>query len=417
MVSAAAAAERGFPVICFDPDKERIKALEQGRLSIAEPNLASILARNRERLRFSFDSAELSGCSIVYISEDVPTDERGLSVLEPIVTLIEMVTRSLSLRSILVILSQVAPGFTRALDTVPLSRRFYQVETLVFGRAVERALHPERFIIGGSDPVAPLPSDLDEFLRAFNCPVLFMNYESAELAKISINLMLSASIGMANTLADICERVGANWHDIVPALRLDARIGPHAYINPGLGISGGNLDRDLVTARNLADQCGADDSIVRACQANSRIRRNWVLTQFHKRVVTQYGAPTLGVLGLAYKADTSSIKNSPAIGLLTALPNVRMRCYDPVVQMRQEYHSKAIVVDSALAVCDGADAIAIMTPWPEFRTLSPKAMAKAMTGRVVIDPYGMLDEIECQMAGLVHIRLGTASPRSREAAC
>ena len=157
--------------------------------------------------------------------------------------------------AVVVILSQVPPGFTRARQRAGRALH-YQVETLIFGRAIERALYPERFIVGCADPTAPLPPAYRQFLDAFGCPILPMRYESAELAKISINMCLVASVSVANTLAELCEQIGADWSEIVPALRLDRRIGPHAYLTPGLGIAGGNLERDLATVCALADRAG-----------------------------------------------------------------------------------------------------------------------------------------------------------------
>src|SRR5439155_15766795 len=130
----------------------------------------------------------------------------------------------------------------------------YQVETLIFGRAVERALFPERFMVGCADPGQPLPQGFDEPLAAFKCPILPMLYESAELAKIAINIFLVASVTATNTLAEVCERIGADWGEIAPALRLDKRIGSSAYLSPGLGLSGGNLERDLATVLGLASE-------------------------------------------------------------------------------------------------------------------------------------------------------------------
>src|SRR6202007_1428128 len=108
-----------------------------------------------------------------------------------------------------------------------------------------------------------------DVVDAFGCPILPLRYESAELAKISINFCLVASIGVANTLAELCESIGADWAEIVPALRLDRRIGPHSYLSPGLGIAGGNLERDLRTVLDLAADRRADTGIVEAWIANS----------------------------------------------------------------------------------------------------------------------------------------------------
>jgi len=405
LLSAAAAAERGFPVVAFDPDPARLDPLRRGEAPVVEPGLPELLAKNRGRLSFTSAPADLAGCDVVYVAPDVLTDDAGVSDLGPIRALIDAVDPALAPDAVLVVLSQVPPGFTRSLRR-PAARRFYQVETLIFGRAVERALHPERFILGCADPQGPLPRPLAEFLRAFECPVLPMRYESAELAKISINMCLVASISAANTLAEVCEKVGADWAEIVPALRLDKRIGPHAYLAPGLGIAGGNPERDLATFCGLADAHGTDAGVVRAWIANSRHRRDWALTQVHERVLARTPDPTLAVLGLAYKQDTASTKNSPSLGLLAALAPFAVRVYDPVVPPRPEFHPRLVKAASALEACAGADAIVILTPWGEFRELRAEAIASRLRGRTVIDPYAVLDAQACRAAGLDYCTLG-----------
>lgn len=407
--SSVAAAERGFSVIGFDRDEDRIAALQQGKPPVVEPQLPQLLARNRARLTFSTAADALSGCHVVYIAPDVPTDEAGVSDLEPVRALVDAVSPALSSDAVLVVLSQVPPGFTRRLRRPP-ERTFYQVETLIFGRAVERALHPERFIVGCTDPRSPLPGALADFLGAFGCPILTMSYESAELSKISINMCLVASISAANTLAELCERIGADWSEILPALRLDQRVGPHAYLAPGLGIAGGNLERDLRTFCRLADQHGTDAGVVRAWIANSDHRRDWVLGQLHERVIARTPEPTVAVLGLAYKPDTASTKNSPALGLLAALTPFPVRVYDPVVAPRPEFHPRLVPAASALEACAAADAVAIMTPWVEFRALEPATIAAQLRGRTVIDPYAVLDARACRAAGLEHVTLGAPLP-------
>src|SRR5262249_50653794 len=170
---------------------------------------------------------------------DVPTDDQGNSDVAGLTALIRDVASAMSPDAVMVVLSQVPPGFTRALAVPPQQRRYYQVETLVFGQAGERALKPERIIVGCADPAAPLDARLRAVLEAFDCPILPMRYESAELAKISINCCLVASVTVGNTLAEICETIGADWAEIAPALRLDRRIGGYAYLAPGLAIAAG----------------------------------------------------------------------------------------------------------------------------------------------------------------------------------
>jgi UDPglucose 6-dehydrogenase len=408
LVSAAAVAARGFPVVCHDPDADLIGQLRAGRLPVVEPDLDGLVRANGDRQAFTADPAALSACDVVYIASDVPTDDMGRSDLSGIRALIGAVTPVLAPSAVLVVLCQVPPGFTRGLEAPPPERLFYQVETLVFGRAVERATRPERYIVGCADPAAPLPDSLARMLGAFDCPILPMRYESAELAKISINMCLVASISVANTLAELCERIGADWSEIVPSLRLDRRIGAHAYLSPGLGIAGGNLERDLATVIRLAETHGTDAGVVESWVRNSRRRRDWAAQTLRGAVLSADPDPLVAVWGLAYKENTHSVKNSPSLATLVQFPDIRFRLHDPVVPAGAAGHQRATGAATPLDAAAGADALVILTPWPEYRAVDPADLARVMAGRVVIDPYGVLPG--CAAAGLDHHTLG-APPR------
>jgi UDPglucose 6-dehydrogenase len=401
--SAAASAAHGFTTIGFDLNRAAVDRLIRGDLPITEPQLPETIKEHKQRLSFTADPTALGTADVCYISADVPTDDEGRSELDGIRALIERVTASLSPDAILVILCQVPPGFTRSL-TFSQQRLFYQVETLVFGRAVERAMHPERFIVGAAAPDVALPKAYSTFLSAFGCPTLTMRYESAELAKIAINFCLVASVSTANTLAELCERIGADWREIVPALKLDRRIGAHAYLDAGLGISGGNLERDLATVLRIADTQGTDVGIVKAWLANSRHRKDWPWRCLRTLGLADNPDIRIAVLGLAYKENTHSTKNSPALVLLEHLRGRKVRVHDPVVP--------ASVVPWAehaadpLAAAEAADVLVIATPWPEYRHLDPAAVAAKMTGRVLVDPYRMLDGRLCTQAGFAYHALG-----------
>ena len=404
LVSSVASAEKGFHVRCFDLDAERIEALRRQKLPVSEPDLPELLSKNQERLTFIKNVGDLSKCDVVYIAQDVPTDDRGQSDIGPIGTFIKLAERALKPDTAVVILSQVPPGFTRS-RLRPGQLLYYQVETLIFGRAVERALYPERFIIGCADPIQPLPDAYAQYLECFNCPILPMRFESAELAKISINCCLVSSISTANTLAEICEKIGADWSEIAPALRLDRRIGQYSYIVPGLGISGGNLERDLHTVLRLSKKHNTDDGVITSWMRNSHRRKKWVFEILKQTVLTQNPEAMVAVLGLAYKENTHSTKNSPALLLIEKLFNYSIKAYDPVVDaiVAGNHVSKAL---SAVDAANGADAVVIMTPWPEFRDISPADLAATMQGQTVIDPYGMLDAEKVASAGLDYFTLG-----------
>lgn len=405
IVSGCAAAEKGFQVIGYDDDAALVDGLAGGSLPVVEPELPETFARNRARLSFTSKPSDLMACDIVYIARDVPTDDHGISDVSVITGLVESVQQHIRQDAVIVILCQVPPGFTRKLfDADP--RFYYQVETLIFGRAVDRALLPERLIVGTADASTPLPEAFSTVLSAFNCPVLPMRFESAELAKISINMCLVASISVANTMAGVCEMVGADWSEIVPALRLDARIGPSAYLKPGLGLAGGNLERDLATVINLADAHDRDHGIVDAWIANSNIRKDWAYEMLAALVLHDKPAARIAVLGLAYKENTHSVKNAASLKLLSRLAGLDTVVYDPIVDAAIVAPGST-VAESAMEAVAGADAVVLITPWPEFAGLDPFAVADVMRGRVMIDPYALIDRDDAAAAGFVYATLGS----------
>jgi UDPglucose 6-dehydrogenase len=404
LISGVAASEKGFQVICFDPDVDLINALEKGESHISEPKLIELMFKNRKRLCFTSDVRLIQNCDVIYVSPDISTNDKGDSDLKTIDQLLEIVFQNVDKKNVVVILSQVPPGFTRSKKRANQAL-YYQVETLIFGQAIERALYPERYIIGCSNPSEQLPIAYLEFLKAYDCPILPMRFESAELAKISINMCLAASITTANTLAELCEEIGADWAEIVPALRLDKRIGQYAYLSPGLGISGGNLERDLATVTSYANRYGTDDEVVRAWISNSQRRKNWIWTTFNKLDLNKKLIRKIGVLGLTYKENTHSLKNSPALVFLSQLEGWNVLAYDPMAapNAAPSYVTRA---NSVLDVLRDADVLVLSTAWPEFRLINSNILLDSMKGRVVIDPYGLLDGASLKSHGFSYLTLG-----------
>lgn len=405
LVSGAAAAAKGFRVVCFDPDPARIASIVKRQLPVAEPQLAELLHDNAARLILTSRPADLAQCSVVFVAADVSTDGTGLGELGPIDQLLTLVLDATGEDAAIVVLSQVPPGYTRR------KRRagrdvYYQVETLVFGQAVDRALNPERQIVGCYDPAQDLHAGYSNLLAVDACPVLRMRYESAELAKISINMCLASSICTANTLAEICEKIGADWSEIVPALKLDRRIGQHAYLAPGLGIAGGNLERDLAAVRDLADRLHTEAGIVKAWTTNSLHRKEWAARTLRAELLESHPEALVAIWGLAYKENTDSVKNSASLATIALLPSARLKLHDPQVGPDVVGHGRAQRMDEPLSAASEADALMILTPWPQYGAIAPEEIAKVMRGRIVLDPYGMLDAAAANAAGLILFTLG-----------
>lgn len=404
--SAAGALARGADVVCFDPDVALIGRLRRGVLPVSEPDLAEAFAANGERLSFSSSVDDLSRCDVVYVAPDVATDDAGGSDLSNLLMLLEIAEAHVPDRAVLIILSQVPPGFTRPRAS---TRRhfYYQVETLVFGIAVQRAREPERFIVGCADPSQPLPEVFKRFLARFGCPILQMRFESAELAKIAINCFLVAQVSTTNTLAEICENAGADWSEIAPALRLDARIGQKAYLKPGLGIAGGNLERDLASMVSMGEKFATDVGVIRAEIANSAHRKAAAARMFHDHVLPHLGHDAkVAVWGLAYKENTHSIKNSPSLVTLGAFPSQIFQVHDPVVQVEDTGMSNLQGHDDPYDTLAGADCLMILTPWDVYRAATPDIIASKMRGRVIIDPYAVIDAAKARACGLRLMVLG-----------
>lgn len=405
LVSGVSASDKGFSIVCFDPSPERISALSQGELPVSEPQLDELVAKNANRLRFTSESADLKSCDVIYVAPDVATDDQGQSDLQAINNLLDVVFDAARADAVIVVLSQVPPGYTRGKQRAGYIL-YYQVETLIFGRAVERALFPERYIVGCADPAQALPEAFDKFLKAHGCPILPMRYESAELAKISINMCLVASVSTANTLAELCEKIGADWSEIVPALKLDRRIGPYSYLAPGLGIAGGNLERDLATVCNFADHYGTDACVVRSWIANSRHRKNWTSRILREKLNKNTNDAVVAVWGLAYKENTHSTKNSPSLEAISQLQDMRLRVYDPIVAWNPAWHPRAEATKDPLNALVGADALLIMTAWPEFKDINFFEICKKMKGKLILDPLGIFSQNDVALTDCEIFTLG-----------
>ena len=212
-------------MICFVGDSHAAIHLRQGAeargvKTVPYPNLATV----------------------IFVSEDTPTDENGVRNVEPIRALVRRVN---AYNVPIVLTSQVPPGFTRSLE---LKNIWHQAETLRIKDSVYRAANPDYIAVGGT---APIPPDYADYLIAFGCPVLRMSWEAAEFSKIAVNMMLAAQVDATNRLYDAATTSGAAWTEIIQALRLDSRIGPHAYLVPGRWQDSKHLLRDSVTLKEI----------------------------------------------------------------------------------------------------------------------------------------------------------------------
>ena len=188
-----------------------------------------------------------------------------------VLNLISLAKKNLGKNSVLVIMSQIPQALWER--SISLENDFYQVETLIFGDSIKRASEPERIIIGTSDKKIKINKHYLSVVKKFKCPVIQTSYESAELTKIAINMYLSSSVTLTNKLAELSKKIGADWSQISTSLRLDKRIGKFAYLEPGLGLSGGNLERDISTIIKVCHQNKINSAIFKNFFLGRKIKK------------------------------------------------------------------------------------------------------------------------------------------------
>lgn len=386
-VYSAATAMSGMRISLVDTDDALIEALHTGP-TVVEPGLAEAWQETNSMRSCTTNLDALSGCQLVFVTRDVPTGDDGESEMSVIEDLINGLSRVLVGSGVpVVLMSQVIPGTTRRLSKI-YSDLSYQVETLVFGNALHRARHPERHIVGVLNQGLQLHPRHREWLSAFPAEQFIMRLESAELAKIAINLYLAATVSTTNSLAELARAVGADWGEIVPTLKADRRIGPFAYLSPGLGITGGNIERDLASFLQLSNEFAVRGEVIESFRKNSEYHRQWALREL--KVKGLNGRGRIGVLGLAYKSNTASTKNSASLTLLRSLGGQHVRVHDPKVgdiDLPPTAHRFSRWID----VVSETDAVVVMTPWPEYSKIDAGTLAGLMKGRLVIDPFAVLD--------------------------
>jgi UDPglucose 6-dehydrogenase len=219
-----------------------------------------------------------------------------------------------------------------------------------------------------------------------------MSFESAELAKISINIFLASTITTTNILSELAGHLQADWRAIKKALSLDRRIGKYSYLEPGLGISGGNIERDLMSAGKLLDKFEVGGSFIKSIQTNSQFRKLWPSRLIKEKLDSPTKNWKIAIWGLAYKKNTNSTKNSPAIANMQALSlNCSFNVFDPELVI-QEYDGLSLTVfANILDSINNVDALIIFNDSSYFSEVSVDEMIKRMSGNLVIDPLGVLN--------------------------
>jgi len=401
VVGAACLAEMGHDVIGADQDADRVGLLAQGKAPLFEPGVDALLENGLASGRLSFTTNEFSavaGAPYVFLMFDTPVDENDESDLGGIFATIERIAPELAPGTILFVTAQVPVGTCDALarlirDVAPSATATlaYMPENLRLGQAIERFKSPPLPVIGADDPEA-----FDRLM-----PILgplapkwhHVNIRTAEMMKHALNGFLGLSICFANELGNICDAVGADGKQVGELLRLEPRIGPKAMLLPGLGFSGGTLARDMQTLRGFGRRFGIDTPLLDGAWQSNAEQNGLVLRKLARALPALAGA-RVAVLGLTYKPDTSTLRRSAAMAAIADLAKAGavVSAHDPRAD-REELRTYGgfTFFEDPLAAVDGAEALVLMTPWKEYRTIDFAEMRQRMARPYVLDTAGLWD--------------------------
>ena len=408
--TAVGLAELGHAVVGADIDAHKISTLQSGVSPLDESGITDALGRLLKSKTLSFSTDVLTSvadASIVFLCLPTPQGDDGSADL----SYIENVTRALGayLSSDAVVVNKsTVPVGTSVQVAKWLGREDVSVvsnpEFLRQGTALQDFLHPNRIVVGGDN--APAVEKVASLYSKIDAPILRMNAASAEALKYAANSFLATKLTFINAIADICELVGADIFDVVGGLGMDPRIGDQ-FLNPGPGWGGSCFPKDTRALVKIAEEQGYDFALLRGViQTNDEQYERIAL-----KVVDVCGGSvagkTIAAWGLTFKAHTDDLRDSPSIAILTLLHKMgaTIRAYDASARAVEQY-PWIERCSSALEACEGADALAVLTEWPEFAQVDPTAVASTLRSASVVDGRNVLNIAAWKSAGFEYRGVG-----------
>jgi UDPglucose 6-dehydrogenase len=418
LVAGACLAETGNDVICADRDAAKVAGLDAGRLPIYEPGLEPLVERNMAegRLRFTTDlPAAIRHGDVVFIAVGTPPGEDGSADLQHVLAVATTIGEHLDRFKVVVTKSTVPVGTAEkvraAIRTVTAADVAVasNPEFLKEGAAIDDFMKPDRVVLGTDDPRAEalLRELYSPYVRS-GAPILFMDIPSAEVTKYAANAMLATRISFMNQVAELCERVGADVFAVRQGIGSDARIGS-AFLYPGPGYGGSCFPKDVQALVHTARQVGMEPSVWEAVEAVNA-RQKQVLFAKLEALLGSVAGRTVGVWGLAFKAGTDDMRESPAIALIDALlaGGGIVRAHDPEAMdvARGIWGDRITFATDPYDAVDGADALVIVTEWLVYRNPDFDRVRRALRTPIVVDGRNLYEPARMRALGFVHAGIG-----------
>ncbi len=411
LVTGTCFAEFGNDVVCVDIDQTKIAKLQAGEIPIYEPGLDTLVAQNVKAGRLSFTTDlkyAVENALVIFIAVGTPQAEDGSADMRHVENVAKDVARYMNGYKVIVNKSTVPVGAGKLIKKIIQENQSAPIhfsvvsnpEFLREGSAIEDFMRPNRVVIGAEDSEAmAIMKDLYSPLYLIETPIVMTNLASAELTKYAANAFLATKISFINEVANVCERVGADVHDVAKGMGLDNRIGAK-FLHPGPGYGGSCFPKDTRALLTIAQQHDYRFQIVEAAVAVNEQQRR-IMIQKIKHITGGVKGKTIAFLGLSFKPNTDDMREAPAVDIIQALQKegAKIRAYDPVAMPEARKILPSVVYGKdAYDIMEGADALVFITEWNQFRSLDLDKIKGLLKTPLVIDlrniyePSKMIDK-------------------------
>jgi UDPglucose 6-dehydrogenase len=398
LVTGACFAEFGTSVTCVDIDSQKIDRLNQGQIPIYEPGLDQLVAKNTSagRLRFTTDlKTAVEEALVIFLAVGTPPKQDGSADLRFIDEAAKSVARFMNGYKVIVTKSTVPVGTGEHLrrlvrENLSEPHKFGIVSNPEFlreGAAIDDFMRPDRVVIGSRDQEAiAIMRDLYRPLYLIETPVVITSTEAAELSKYAANAFLATKISFINEVANLCDEIGCDVHDVAKAIGMDRRIG-RFFLHPGPGYGGSCFPKDTTALLSVAKEYGSESLIVESVVEVNR-RQRGRMTRKIEQLVGDLEGKLIAVLGLSFKPETDDLRESPAVDVIRGLlaGGARVRAFDPVAmgQAREVLPEVEYAADE-YAAAEGADCLVLATEWNQFRALNMERIKGLLRRPLVAD--------------------------------
>ncbi len=418
LVTGCCFADLGNVVTCVDIDRKKIAELKKGVVPIFEPGLEELIKRNhQQRLFFTTDLAKaVQASDFIFIAVNTPAGKNGEVDITYVREAAKGIAKSLNGHKIIINKSTVPIGagdvVTQMIQRYASSGASFDVvsnpEFLREGSAVADLLRPERVVIGATRRAAA--EKVAEIYKPLQCPIVITDLKSAEMIKYASNAFLATKISFINEIANLCDEVGADIHQVVQGMSYDSRIGGQ-FFNAGLGFGGSCFPKDVSGLIHIGKNNRVSFRILpQVLEVNRGQRRHFLKKVSH--AVGKLKGKTLAVWGLAFKPNTDDMREAPSLTIIPALTakGTKLRLYDPVAMPRaKSYFKKATFCKDPYEAAKGADAVLVLTEWNEFIQVDLQKLKKMVRRPVIVDGRNIYDPLELAQKGFTYHGMGRAA--------